>query len=153
MSALSINDKENIFYTNFEPVNSSLPHTNHKAYQESRFRILLVEDNPMLQKISLKQLNSLGFEHVDVASNGEEAINTFNKNHYDLILMDCEMPIMNGYDASLAIREKNRCVPIIAFTSSVDQEKCLAAKMNACLSKPNQTQVLGKILNAWLDLK
>jgi CheY-like chemotaxis protein len=152
MSALSVNEKENITHSNIIPTDPSQP-INHEAYHAKRYRILLVEDNLMHQKTSLKQLNVLGFEQIDLASNGEEAINTFSKTHYDLILMDCEMPIMNGYDASLAIREKNECVPIIGYTSSDNKEKCLAAKMNACLLKPSQTQALGKVLSAWLDRK
>ncbi len=110
--------------------------------------ILLVEDNAVNQKIILLSLkNNVG--NIDVANNGKEALDKFGKSKYDLILMDIQMPVMNGITATKKIREveisTNTRIPIIAITANAlagDKEVCLAAGMNDYISKPFQIDVL-----------
>jgi len=107
-------------------------------------RILLAEDNKINQMVAVKQLNRLGCAQVDVAVNGIEAVNARQQGCYDLILMDCQMPEMDGYQATQQIREweRSRNLPrirIIAMTANAmqgDRELCLAAGMDDYMSKP-----------------
>ena len=110
--------------------------------------VLLVEDNQINQKIVMLSLKKL-VKNIDVASNGKEALDKFGTSKYDLILMDIQMPIMNGYVATKKIRElelsSNTHTPIIAITANAlagDKENCLAAGMNDYLSKPFQIDTL-----------
>ena len=118
-----------------------------------KFRILLTEDNAVNQKFAMALLRKFGYP-VDVASNGLEALNALSLIDYDLVLMDCQMPEMDGYDATKAIRNahsnvRNHAVPIIAMTANAmsgDREKCLSAGMNDYLAKPiNSQELLSKI--------
>ncbi len=125
-------------------------------------KILLVEDNLINQEVALELLKDLGHLHVDVANNGEEAIHMLKSalptQPYDLILMDCQMPIMDGYQASAQIRagaagEKMLHVPIIAMTANAmkgDKEKCLLAGMSDYVSKPINDEVLGQKIKDYL---
>jgi len=113
--------------------------------EESNIRkILLVEDNLINQKVSLQSLRGMGFE-VDLAVNGKEAIEKFKQNPYDLILMDIQMPVMDGITATRKIRQleqdlkTEKPVQIIAITANSlkdDRQKCLEAGMNEYISKP-----------------
>jgi CheY-like chemotaxis protein len=110
--------------------------------------ILLVEDNAVNQKIILLSLKN-DVRNIDVANNGKEALDKFAKSKYDLILMDIQMPVMNGITATKKIREveisTNTRIPIIAITANAlagDREVCLAAGMNDYISKPFQIDVL-----------
>jgi CheY-like chemotaxis protein len=110
--------------------------------------ILLVEDNAVNQKIILLSLKN-NVRNIDVANNGKEALDKFVKSKYDLILMDIQMPFMNGITATKKIREveisTNTRIPIIAITAYAlagDKEACLAAGMNDYISKPFQVDVL-----------
>jgi CheY-like chemotaxis protein len=110
--------------------------------------ILLVEDNLINQKIVILSIQKL-VKNIDVASNGKEALDKFGTSKYDLILMDIQMPVMDGIIATKKIREietgTNKHTPIIAITANAlagDKENCLAAGMNDYISKPFQPEVL-----------
>jgi PAS domain S-box-containing protein len=117
-------------------------------------RILLAEDNPFNQKVAVAMLRLLGCR-VDVASNGVEAVDMIDRDRYDLVLMDCQMPVMDGYDATLRIRQRPEPrgdVPIVAMTAnslSGDRKGCFAAGMNDFLSKPVTKDVLRAMLEKW----
>lgn len=120
--------------------------------------ILLVEDNVINQVLASTQLESLGYR-VHVAENGIKALQAFRERKYDLILMDCRMPAMDGFDATRAIRDLeiakalNR-TPIVAMTANAmsgDREKCLGVGMDDYLTKPFEIQNLDAILNHWLS--
>ena len=121
--------------------------------------ILVVEDNLTNKLVTRGMLENLGI-NIDVANNGQEAIAALEKSSYDLVFMDCQMPIMDGYESSRIIRNSNsevksHTIPIIAMTANAmkgDKEKCLAAGMNDYLSKPVDPTKLGRILNQWLPL-
>lgn len=121
--------------------------------------ILLVEDNPVNQLVAQAMLENLGCT-VDVASNGREAVDAFLERTYDLVLMDCQMPEMDGYQASTAIRkiesdshrEQRSSTPIIALTAhAMDgaRDECLEAGMDDYLSKPFLQDELRQILQRW----
>jgi two-component system sensor histidine kinase/response regulator len=122
-------------------------------------RILLVEDNIINQKVATKILEKFGFKS-DLASNGFEAIQMLASTRYDLVLMDVQMPVMDGYEATAHIRNHSSNVrphdiPIIAMTANAmkgDEEKCLQAGMNDYLSKPIDSQKLLTKLKQWLRL-
>ncbi len=116
------------------------------------YKILVAEDNSTNQLLTLAQLKALGYSAQAVA-NGIEAIAAFNANHFDLILMDCQMPEMDGFEATRMIREieisKGGRIPIVALTANVlkeDEQRCLAAGMDAYLSKPTKKDRLGQLL-------
>jgi CheY-like chemotaxis protein/HPt (histidine-containing phosphotransfer) domain-containing protein len=119
-------------------------------------RILLVEDNRINQEVARELLGILGAE-VRVASNGREALEAARQADFDLILMDCQMPEMDGYEATRVLRraESNgdRRTPIVAMTAHAmegDREQCLAAGMDDYLPKPFRVQQLQHILDRWL---
>ncbi len=110
--------------------------------------ILLVEDNPINQEIIMGLLENSNLK-LDIAINGKEGIEFFEKKAYALILMDIQMPIMDGYEASEIIRKKNKDIPIIALSANAmkeDMEKSKAHGMNAHLNKPIDVEKLYKVL-------
>ena len=117
-------------------------------------RILVVEDNSINQKVAKAILEHLGY-HSDLAVNGTEALEKIQAGSYDLILMDCQMPVMDGYDATRKVRQledDKRDVPIIAMTAhaiSGDREKYIQAGMNDYISKPVDPDKLGEIIAKW----
>lgn len=123
---------------------------------------LVVEDNTVNQRVASAMLTRLGF-HTDTASNGEEAVNIVQHNHkgYDLILMDCQMPVMDGYEATRRIREWERSngqqgIPIIALTADVlptTESICLGSGMNDFLAKPVRKERLQEVLERWTPLQ
>ena len=124
----------------------------------SQIKVLLAEDNLVNQKVALAVLRKLGLE-ADVANNGQEALHAAQIKHYDLILMDCQMPVMDGFEASRAIRETERAdlrVPIIALTANAmvgDRERCLEAGMDDYLAKPIRIPDLEEALRRWLQFE
>ncbi len=119
-------------------------------------RILVVEDNPVNRKLAIKMLAKLGFEP-ECSQNGEEALEELQRNRYDIILMDCQMPVMDGFDATRAIRKleaENQIGrhAIIAMTANAmrgDRERCLAVGMDDYISKPMRLNDLRKALRRW----
>lgn len=119
--------------------------------------VLVAEDNPVNQKVALLQLRELGF-FATVVSNGREAVDVVKQAHFDAILMDCQMPELDGFEATKQIREwektTGRHIPIIAMTAnamSSDKEKCLAVGMNDYLSKPVTYDKLDSVLFKWVE--
>ncbi len=123
--------------------------------EKNRGRVLVVEDNLINQKVAVKLLARLDCV-ADVASNGVEALQMIQSCSYDLLLMDCQMPVMDGFEAARAIRnagEQFQHVPIVALTASVlpgQRAACLAAGMNDFLPKPVVKDALDLILRKWL---
>jgi signal transduction histidine kinase/DNA-binding response OmpR family regulator len=121
-----------------------------------RARILVVEDNPVNQKMAVRILEKLDCR-VDIAANGEEAIDMITKLPYELVLMDCQMPVMDGFEATRAIRAREAVtgghLTIIAVTANAmsgDRDACLAAGMDDYTSKPVRTEKLVELLEKWL---
>lgn len=122
-------------------------------------RILLVEDNYVNQQVALEMLKNLGYS-VSVAENGQQALDKLEKSKsaFDLVLMDCQMPIMDGYEASRKIRsnQSNKFdpnIPIIALTANAmkgDMEKCVSAGMDGYLAKPIDAEQLSAEIKKWL---
>ena len=118
--------------------------------------ILIVEDNEINQEVA-KEVLSQAVSNIDVASDGQQAVDMVMQKHYDCILMDIQMPIMDGYEAARQIRKKYDFeeLPIIAMTANAmggDKEKCLAAGMNDYVSKPIRIKSFFETLNKWFEL-
>jgi len=123
-------------------------------------RVLLAEDNPVNVEVASAMLEGLGLD-VSRAGNGAEALHSVQAGDYDLVLMDCQMPVMDGFAATTEIRRHERArgrarqLPIIAITANAlqgDRESCLAAGMDDYLSKPFTQQALGQTLSRWISL-
>jgi len=131
-------------------------HTLSEA-KKRRTRILLAEDNRTNQLVALAILKKLGYR-ADAVVNGKEALEALRALPYDLVLMDCQMPEMDGYDATGRIRQgdagvQNSKVPVIAMTANAmkgDRDKCLEAGMNDYIAKPVNPQVIAETLERWL---
>ena len=123
-----------------------------------RGRILVVEDNAVNQEVTKEMLETMGCR-VEIAKDGEEGVGAIKEKAYDLVLMDCQMPVMDGFEATAVIRRneirdrwKNR-LPIIALTADAvegDRERCLAAGMDDYLAKPFSQRELRSVVEKWL---
>ena len=127
----------------------------HTARLDPTFggRVLMVEDNQVNQRVTERQLTKLGCR-VDTAGNGREAVDMGTTLPYDLILMDCQMPVMDGYEATGELRRLGVEVPVVALTANAmqgDREKCLAAGMDDYISKPVQREDLLRVLHRYLS--
>ena len=117
-------------------------------------KILLVEDTAINRKVVLNQLKMLGYR-ADVATNGQEALDILATKHYDILFMDCQMPVLDGYSATQQLRQregKDKHTIAIAMTANAmsgDREKCLAAGMDDYLSKPVDMTALAAMLEKW----
>lgn len=132
--------------------------THDNASDFSSFKILIVDDHPVNLLFASKLLKRMGFKIVEEAVNGAEAVEKTNSNSYDLILMDCQMPEMDGLEACRHIREReqersNKRVPVIAMTAHAmdgDRELCIQAGMDDYLTKPVNIDKLYSVLCFWL---
>jgi CheY-like chemotaxis protein len=121
-------------------------------------RILLAEDNLVNQRVAVAHLGKLGYQ-ADVAENGLAALAALERSHYDLLLLDCQMPELDGFETARRIRSGERGtpgarrLPIIAMTANAmagDREACLAAGMDDYIAKPVRLEQLGETIRAWL---
>ncbi|MFJ2366621.1 response regulator [Pseudomonas sp. NPDC087697] len=123
---------------------------------QRRARILLVEDNPVNQLVAKGMLSKLGC-NVKVAAHGAEALDQLEHGQFDLVLMDCNMPVMDGYEASRQIRRSGRWpdLPIVALTANAmpeERERCRAAGMSDYLAKPFRREELAALLEQWVPV-
>ncbi|HIK50048.1 MAG TPA: response regulator [Oscillatoriales cyanobacterium M59_W2019_021] len=122
----------------------------------SAAQILVVEDTPLNQKVTLHLLKNLGYE-AEAVNNGQEALDRLGERFYDLVLMDCQMPVLDGYEATRRLRVlegKHRHTLVIGVTAYAmmgDRQKCLQAGMDDYLSKPIKLKDLSEVLEKWLQ--
>ncbi|MFM9912086.1 MAG: DAHL domain-containing protein [Methylophilaceae bacterium] len=139
------------------PAIRTFSYDNSVQVKRSEYLILLVEDNVTNQKVASLLLNQLGFT-IDIAEHGRQALDMLARPHpYALVLMDCQMPVMDGYQATRSIRQLEQSsgahIPIIAMTANAmkqDREKCLAVGMDDYLAKPIDRKLLQQALEKWL---
>jgi CheY-like chemotaxis protein/HPt (histidine-containing phosphotransfer) domain-containing protein len=128
---------------------------NPKLTCKENVKILVAEDNSINQAVILNQLQMLGYE-ADCVTNGVEALELLKKQDYDLVLMDCQMPVMDGYTTTQELRHhegNKRHTVVIALTAnamSADRDKCLEVGMDDYLSKPLEQEDLAKVIQRWL---
>ncbi len=116
-------------------------------------KILLTEDQTINQEIFQEILEGSGID-IDIASNGKEAVEKSRINNYSIIVMDIEMPIMNGYEATKIIRTENSTIPIIALTSNSSKSDRIKSKnigMNEHLSKPIEAKILYQTFSKYIN--
>jgi signal transduction histidine kinase/DNA-binding response OmpR family regulator/HPt (histidine-containing phosphotransfer) domain-containing protein len=132
--------------------------TRHSIAEASRVRqqrILIAEDNPVNQKLLVAQVAQLGIR-ADIVENGVEALDALSRDDYTLVLMDCQMPVMDGYAATRELRRResgNRRTAVIAVTANAlegDRDRCLEAGMDDYLPKPIRRDALKAVLDRWL---
>ena len=124
------------------------------SVDEANKYILIVDDNRVNQQVAREMLNKLGYRS-DIAINGQDAVTKFQRQNYDLILMDCNMPVMDGYEATQEIRklDNDKHLPIIAMSansSEEDKDKCLKSGMNGSIGKPLRLNKLRDELLLWM---
>jgi CheY-like chemotaxis protein len=133
------------------------PETANAAERQLRGHVLLVEDHPVNQQVARRLLERLGLK-VETAGHGAEALDRIKQNRYDLVLMDCQMPVLDGYSATRRLREQEQRdtiprLPVIAMTAHAmagDRERCLEAGMDDYLTKPLDRVLLSETLARWL---
>jgi signal transduction histidine kinase/CheY-like chemotaxis protein len=132
------------------------PKRSGELAEKARARVLVAEDNPVNQRVASHMLNKLGYR-CDIASNGLEAVEMLAQLPYDLVLMDCQMPELDGYSATRAIRERensgSRHTPIIAMTANAmreDRARCLEAGMDGFIPKPIALEELETAMECWI---
>jgi len=131
------------------------PQTPIVRRQHHGVRLLVAEDNPVNQLVAVRMLEKLGYR-ADVAANGSEAVDALMRIDYAAVLMDCQMPEMDGFEATREIRRRQspaRRTPVIAMTAAAareDRERCFAADMDDYISKPVRTDDLDRVLARWV---
>jgi len=136
-------------------VNGDRDSTTVKESNAKQLSILLVDDTPVNRKIVVKRLLSLGYPEPACATNGKEALDRLEKEDFDIVLMDCQMPVLDGYSATQQLRQKEgdkKHTVVIAMTANAltgDREKCLAAGMDDYISKPVNFDRLLQLLDRW----
>lgn len=126
-----------------------------EAHVARRERLLVVDDSKVNQHVASRLLETMG-HRVDVASNGLEAVNAVRDQDYAAVLMDCQMPEMDGFEATMEIRRvegASKRTPIIAMTAGAmkdDEERCMAAGMDAYITKPVNPEQLAGVLSRWI---
>jgi CheY-like chemotaxis protein len=130
--------------------------TDEQRTARARYRLLLAEDYELNQKLAVRLLERVGYR-CDVVENGAQALAALETEAYDLVLMDCQMPEMDGFEATRRIRaretERGGHVPIVAMTANAmkgDRERCLAVGMDDYLSKPIHVEALYEVLEKYL---
>ena len=134
------------------PVTSS---QHWKSLEVSRpdARILLAEDNNINQLVAISMLNKLGYQNVTIAANGQQVLAAMERAPFDLVLMDCQMPEMDGYEATRQLRARGQRLPIIAMTANAlagDRERCREAGMDDYMTKPVEMSTMVATLERWL---
>jgi len=125
------------------------------ARNAADYRVLVVEDNLVNQKVATRMIEKLGYS-VEVVADGRAAVEALEKQAYDLVLMDCQMPVMDGYEATMEIRRREgdrRHTPIVALTAHAvasNRRRCLEIGMDDFVTKPVTTDQLRKVLDQWL---
>ena len=133
------------------------PSTTEKTFSQQNLEVMVVEDNPINRKILSLSLQALGMNPV-LANNGLEAVEKSAAKKFNLIFMDCQMPVMDGYEATTLIRERDNGIhhtPIIATTANNmegDREKCTRVGMDGFLAKPYHREDLVEILDQWVGV-
>ena len=123
--------------------------------RRARVRILLAEDNPVNQRVALAMLRKIGYQ-AEAVQSGREVLSALAAARYDLVLMDCQMPDMDGYEATREIRKLDgptRDIPVIALTANAmegDRTRCLSAGMNGYIAKPVTAGAIADVLERWL---
>jgi CheY-like chemotaxis protein/HPt (histidine-containing phosphotransfer) domain-containing protein len=135
---------------------AAAPRSRTSREQRAQLRLLIVEDNTVNQEVVLGILQNLGFM-ADVVADGRSALRLLAEKDYDLVLMDCQMPEMDGYETTRRIRQpdtpvRDHAIPVIATTAHAmtgDREKCIAAGMNGYVAKPLRSDVLEQVIEEW----
>ena len=140
------------------PVEKSLPAlTSQGILKPENVRVLVVEDHALNQAYMKRMLPAMGLHHFTIANNGKECLIELSRQQYDVILMDCFMPEMNGYETTKAIRTMELAlqthIPIVAMTANAmvgEREKCIECGMDDYISKPATPTALARILSRWI---
>lgn len=149
-----LNDK--IEYPTIQNDNETLKDDLDEKNHTSDKKILIVEDNEINAELLTILLDNVGYS-ADIAENGEVFLEMMKKDHYDLIFMDCQMPVLNGYDATQQYRsseDPDTHIPIVAVTANTmagDKEKCIASGMDDYIEKPVSADILKKTMRHWLS--
>lgn len=136
-----------------DAVTRNLSSRREQSVLKQQGRILVVEDNPTNQIVAVGLLKKIGFDQVSVANNGRDAVDDVMRGSFAAILMDCQMPVMDGYIATQTLRENACLIPIIAMTANAsegDARRCLAAGMDDYVTKPVTQASLLQVLRRWL---
>lgn len=149
---LAFLDPQTAAEPSMQQVAQKAPHVDEHG---KNLKILVVEDMPMNQKVLQNQLKMLGYPAPECAANGLEALTLLERASYDIVLMDCLMPILDGYEATKRLRQREGTLNhtiIIAMTANAldgDREKCLTSGMDDYISKPVELKVLARVLEEW----